>query len=467
MKQYLQRVPGFIIAVLALLLLYRIFIAPSNEPYNLVLITIDTLRADHLGCYGYKRPTSPNIDALARRGTLFTHAYAPIPLTVPSHASMMTSLYPITHGIRANYHILDDSFTTLAEVLKTHGYATMAVTSAYCLEKKIGLSQGFDTYVDTEKKFQSLAGRVTGVTRDSVGNLGRPFFMWLHYFDPHGPYNPPPLYQNLFIPTNPQEIDALEKRRREILFNGGKPTEHELAKFIALYDSEIRYVDDEVGKFFELLKEKGLAKNTIIVITADHGEGFGHDYYFDHGDRLYEEEIHVPLIMAGPGRKIPGSRVISENVRLVDLMPTCLGLLRIPHEASSLEGVDLVPLITKRDRPRLKVFAEAFFRKKYVQAKNHMLSLKDGDWKLIVDAQPGRTIPPQPGELYNITRDPAETNNLAEEKRATASRMKDDIAAWVKRMRPTAHRAKNIYRQEEEAEREERLEKMRALGYVQ
>ncbi len=341
----------------------------------------------------------------------------------------------------------------------------MAIVSTFCLRKEWGLNQGFDSYLDVSE-YQEIARRVTRLARKHIKDLKSPFFVWLHYFDPHASYMPPRRYQKSYEKITPLEMRELEKKRNKIVSEGGKPARKDLRKLIALYDSEIRYVDNEIGKLYNLIEKLGLRKNTYIIITGDHGEGLEHDYYFDHGDRLYEELLRVPLIILGPKNKIPKSKIINNSVRLIDLMPTSLDLLKIKYEINDFQGVSLLPMIEKNSSIDLKVYSELVFREFFPQAKSDMISLRDGEWKLIVCTDKNRRIKENSSELYNIAKDPAETINLIEIEKDTSTKMLNSISDWQEIMGKNAFKAKKIILEKSDEVKKEILEKMRALGYI-
>jgi len=457
---------GIVIIVFSLIASYIVHVSFfSNKRCNFILITIDTLRADHLSCYGYKRFTTPNIDKLAKNGVLFKYAYTQIPLTVPSHASIMTSLYPEIHGIKDNDCFLEHSFVTLAEILKKNNYNTAAIVSAFCLRKEWGLNQGFDLYLDVSE-YQEIASRVTRLAKKHIKKLENPFFIWLHYFDPHAPYTPPVRYQKLYKKITRLEVRKLEERRDKIVSEGGEPAREDLRKLMALYDGEIRFVDNEIGKIFHLIEKLGLRENTFIFVTGDHGEGFEHNYFFDHGDRLYEELLRVPLIILGPENKIPKGKIINNSVRLIDLMPTSLELLKIKCKSNDFQGVSLLPMIKKNISLDLKVYSELVFREFFSQAKSDMISLRDGEWKLIVCTDRNKRTEANSSELYNIIKDPAETINLIEIEKYTSTKLHNSISDWEEIMRKNAFKAKKVILEKSDEVKKEILEKMRALGYI-
>ena len=271
-------------AALGLLVYFLVFrpgkrqSGPSGPlPYNVLLITLDTTRADHLGCYGHEPARTPNLDGLAREGVRFARAYCPAPLTLPSHASIMTGLYPVAHGVRNNGHDLPSGIGTLAEILKGRGYATGAFVSAFSVDSRFGIDRGFDVYDDTfladspfktqnaERRAEETFARFSRWLE--TGGKDR-FFGWVHFYDPHLPYDPPSPYKEEF---------------------GGDP-----------YDGEIAYMDRYVGSVLDRLRELGVLERTIVVVAGDHGEGLGDKVEQGHGIFLYEETLRVPLIFHNP-----------------------------------------------------------------------------------------------------------------------------------------------------------------------
>jgi|GEM_PF-20195 len=358
---------------------------------NVLLITIDTLRADHLGCYGYREVKTPNIDRLAQTGVRFTQAYTPVPITLPSHATIMTGQYPLQTRVRDNGTFrLPNESTTLAEILKQHGYRTAAFVSAYVLDSRYGLDQGFDLYEDTldqqpaagrQISFLDSERRAEQVTRSALSwfdlnkfelNKSWPFFVWIHYFDPHASYHPPSPFAEQYAGH--------------------------------LYDGEIAYTDYWIGALLEHMEGLGLIDNTLVVLTADHGEGLGEHQEKTHAIFIYDTTLHIPLIMRHP-RLIPPGRTISNLVRTLDIMPTILSLIGVQTQAlSACSGVDLVSLIqgNAAKQQQLQLFCETLYPQ-----LNHGWSPLEGirteGWKYIRAPKP---------ELYNLAEDPSEVNNL-------------------------------------------------------
>src|SRR5215213_1120565 len=304
---------------------------------NVLLITIDTLRADHLGAYGYARPTSPNIDRLARAGVLFRRAKAQWPKTSPSFASMLSSTYGHTNGlIRTTAQRMPDRFLMLAELFKAGSYDTSAAVANVNLARRFNFDQGFDKYVEIWKEGQDHRLRTELVTRHGLDLLeqasrSRPFFLWLHYLDPHARYEPPPRFNEMFVgdrhfdPARRAPLnDAVEADVGGIPARSNLGKEDRIAYYVAQYDAEIRYVDEQVGLLLEDLEKRGLAGETLVVLTADHGESLGdHNYFFEHGRLPYEDCVRVPLILRGPGTGTPG-RIVRSPVELIDVLPTLL-----------------------------------------------------------------------------------------------------------------------------------------------
>jgi arylsulfatase A-like enzyme len=327
------------------ILIYFFVISPgrrrvdlSGAPYfNVLLITLDTTRADHLGCYGYKPAKTPNLDRLAQEGVRFTRAYCPAPLTLPSHASIMTGLYPVTHGVRNNGHDLPSGIRTLAEILKGRGYSTAAFVSFFSVDSRFGLDRGFDVYDDTFRsespfKTQNAERRAeetfAGFSRWLETNGKNRFFGWVHYYDPHLPYDPPSPYK--------EEFD-------------GDP-----------YDGEIAYMDRYVGAVLDRLKEQGVLERTIVVIAGDHGEGLGDKVELGHGIFLYEETLRVPFILHNPA-VFPRSQLIESQVRLVDVAPTILETIGLKNEAAGMAGQSLLAWLRGKSRKDLDSLVETFY----------------------------------------------------------------------------------------------------------
>ncbi|MEK6775300.1 MAG: sulfatase-like hydrolase/transferase [bacterium] len=402
--------------------------APGMD-YNILLITIDTLRADHLACYGSREVKTPNIDALANRGVLFEHAESQAPVTLPSHTSIMTGTLPPYHGIMDNgVFYVRDSQITMAEILKDHGYTTGAIVSTFVLDRQFGLDQGFDSYDDKfnspgEPKVKPLLERQGDKTTEAAiewlrKNQSRKFFLWLHFFDPHFSYSPPSPYKDEYAQTP--------------------------------YDGEVAFTDECLGRIFSTLKESGMDKKTLIILTADHGEGLQEHGEANHSYFVYESTLHIPLIFSAPA-VLPRERRVHGIVRSIDILPTTLDFLgfKIPDH---IQGVSLIPMLSSgSDDLGLESYGEAM--PGHVQhGWSALRSLRSKEWKFINAPKP---------ELYRMTDDPSETRNLIKEEPATASAMKERLKQVFKRSIQNASKespAKNI-----DPETRSRLE---SLGYI-
>ncbi len=292
---------------------------PDERP-NVLLITVDTLRADHLSSYGYPLKTSPAIDRLAEEGARFSSTYSAIPLTGPSHISLFTSRFPQEHGARVNgYAVAEDSkWLFLPQILRRFGYTNAAFVSAWPLTSRLThLDRWFDVYdEDLKRKYQFFnssryAEDVTPLAVSWLENRPKePFFLWLHYFDPHSPYHPREGFEELESSGHPD--------------NRPQPVDEEIAERIRNYDSEIAYTDAHIAKLLAKIDDLGLRDSTLVVLTSDHGESLGEHGYVGHGRSLSQGIVAIPLIMRYPG-VIPAGQVIDDNVSLLDITPTLLG----------------------------------------------------------------------------------------------------------------------------------------------
>jgi arylsulfatase A-like enzyme/Flp pilus assembly protein TadD len=374
--------------------------AASNSEPNVIVITVDTLRADHLGCYGYKKIRTPNIDALAADGARFERAYTAVPVTLPSHTVMFTGTYPLLNGMHdfaANK--LGATQPTLASVLKEHGYATAAVIGSAVLDSRFGLNRGFDFYYDhfdfnrlQESNLEEMerpGNLVADVTLDWLNkNHSKKFFLWMHLYDPHYPYRPP-------APYNAEYKD--------------RP-----------YDGEIAFADAQVGRLIRFLKSKSLYRNTLIVLSGDHGESLGEHGEKTHGFFIYNATLHVPFVIHLPGAVSP--RVVPDLVSLADLMPTVLQTLKL-EIPSEVQGRSLLPLMkTKNPEEARSLYAETFLPRLHFNW-SELRAVESPNYHFI-DA-------PKP-ELYDLTRDPGETQNLFAEKKAVGEEMRARLTALIR-----------------------------------
>ena len=378
---------------------------PGPRNANVVLITLDTTRADHLSCYGTGFAKTPNLDALAARGVRFEHATAQLPLTIPSHACIMTGSYPEVNGVRGMAgFVLANRHPTIATVSRAAGFGTAAFVGSSVLGRRFGFSTGFETYDDDMGRSVAeamqpgmlLERRASVVTDRAIewlkANGSRNFFLWCHYYDPHAPYEPPEPYRHLYSRD--------------------------------LYSGEIAYADSQVGRLIDYLKGQNLLGRTLIVATADHGESLGEHGESTHGVFLYDATLHVPLIIAGPG--IPAGKVIAQQVRSIDIMPTILAFVKLPP-GKEAQGLDLLPLIRKgQPLPTDAAYIETLYPRTHL-GWSELRGVRTNQWKFILAPRP---------ELYNLKDDPLEDANLESREPVIASRMDAQlwsIIGWGKR----------------------------------
>ena len=406
--------------------------SPASTP-NLVFITVDTLRADRLGCYGYEQARTPVADRLAAQGTLFERAFTCLPRTTQSVATLFTGRYPAEHGVLEIGERLPNGAWTLAERLAERGYATAGISanSAACAIQ--GLAQGFQTFVgitQLHKRYQGVRP-AEAVTREARSWLEQqtsgPYFLWLLYFDPHFPYEPPPSFAASVDPESFWFYEAkqtFQPQRPTIVFNLNGESARAQPELSRLYDGELAYTDSMIGELLEAVRARPDAADTLIVFTADHGESLGeHGYYYEHGDYVYETCLRVPLVLHQAGR-IPAGRRVASPVSLVDVLPTVLTLLG-GDATDDISGVDLTPLIrgelASPERPL--AFAEsgsALFaqnprrhtggRRSGLGRRKPFRYVRDGRWVLVryegSEGSEGRA-------LYDGEADPALLDDLA------------------------------------------------------
>lgn len=386
-------------------------VSAATQP-NIILIIIDTLRSDHLGCYGYRRSTSPAMDAIAAEGVRFDQAISAASWTTPSVMSMFTSLLPSLHQTVTTANLLPENMTTLAAELKKGGYQTAAIVVNPGTSGKFGFSRGFDLYDDNSIQLAAGLGDLDlnnnsvsdKVTQYAVKWLksgrqpNRPFFLHVFYFDPHYDYMPPSPYDGMF--TDPDYYGGQDGSKITTL--EGKPlTKADKEQIIGLYDGEIRFTDDQIKALIDTLRSMSLLADTLLVITGDHGEEFWEHDGVAHGHTLYDELLRVPLIMHWP-KEIKPKQVVAKQVSLLDLMPTILDMAGLPVPVQC-RGQSLIPLFksspnrTFTERP---VFAET-------ESKVSLKCIRTPSQKLIEHIK-DRTF-----EAYDLDIDPFESDDLA------------------------------------------------------
>ncbi|HEV2020969.1 MAG TPA: sulfatase, partial [Terriglobales bacterium] len=395
---------------------------------NVVVITIDTLRADHLGCYGYKAAETPNLDQLAAEGVRFERAYTPVPITLPSHAVIFTGTYPMYSGMHDfSGNNLNPQQPTLASILKQNGYATGAVLGSAVLDSRFGLNQGFDFYYDhfdfsrlQEANLDEME-RPGNVVADEAlkwlkEHAQKKFFLWMHLYDPHHPYTPPAPYS--------------ERHKSQP------------------YDGEIAFADEQVGRVVRFLKAQNIYQRTLIVVTGDHGEGLGEHGEKTHGFFIYDSTLHVPLILKLPvGQNARPARV-STDVSTVDLLPTVLDALHLAPPAQ-VQGRSLLPLLKARGAGEA-LYSESFLPRLHFNW-SELRGLQAGKYHFIDGPKP---------ELYDLESDPKELKNLYPERQAVAAELRGRLAALIQKYTPEQELAQKTGLDPRLAER------LKSLGYA-
>jgi choline-sulfatase len=391
---------------------------------NVILITIDTLRADRLGCYGYKGAQTPHIDKIAADGIIFTNAVSHVPLTRPSHTSIFTGLYPFQHGIHDNIATpLDAKIPTLSEAFKKNGYRTAAFISSFVINSQSGLQRGFDFYedrfdpknqpTDFALNLEKRAGEVFTEFQNWKSTSGKsPYFVWLHFYDPHFPYAPPPPYSKTFAERS--------------------------------YDGEIAYTDEVIGKTLKLFDP-----NTLLILTSDHGESLGEHGENAHSYFIYDATLKVPLIFHWPG-KLSAKQSVVPQVRLIDLYPTILDLVSI-QSPGKIAGASLKPMLNaqKISDPGYSSYCETFTPWLHF-GWSRLIGVRMNGWKYI-DAPRA--------ELFDLAKDRGELTNLYSKDKKRA----DDLKKWLATNGALEYKAPSGTQQEIDPEQ---LEKLASLGYA-
>ena len=492
-------------------------VAAPRRP-NLLLVTIETFRADRVHANGYPRLTTPNLDRLAKQGVNFQQAIAQAPFTLPSMATVMTGLTPPLHRVRNHPASLPPEVETLAERLSAAGYQTAAMTRHSWLRRKSGFDQGFDEYHNNTFSAGLDARSLSLAASDWLrASHDQPFFLWIHFIDPHFPYTPGYPYSTLYAPEkqeDPQVVHlksllerdlgeeflptpyadlsggpyldlvlrdypdnaalldfALRRRSRgEIFFGQARYPEESLQEIRDLYDGAVVYTDDNLGRVLAVIDELELTNDTLIAVVGDHGEALGeHGLYFTHDFSLYDEMLRVPLVMRMPGR-IPAATVVKQQVGLVDLAPTFLELLGV-DPLRDIEGVSLAPLAEGGTLPFHPAFAEsAPYRRLFPEQTRVYYEGNLGKWRMIRTERWKLILIPHPDEniyeLYDLESDPGETENLYDQLPGEVGKLMPLLREWLAR-----DPDRNADRTEEEEAALEALDpaarqQLETLGYI-
>jgi arylsulfatase A-like enzyme len=434
----------------------------AGNRLNVLLVTIDTLRADHLGAYGYQRATSPKLDALASRGVLFEQAYTYWPKTRGSFVALLTGRLAAQSGYGKSHPRLIDFNPTLASVLQDAGYDTTAVVDNPNVAASLGYSKGFARYRETweEAALASEIDRSRAITRDAVSYLraasaDHPFLLWLHYVNPHAPYEPPAPFDAAFLDAQAARGPVLQPVNG---FHGGVARqwakgERSLGFYVAQYDGEIAAVDSEVGHVLEALEHSAVRDQTLVLLASDHGESLGeHDYFFDHGENLFDPSLRIPLVLAGPG--IERGRRSSELASTLDIVPTLLDALKVSYPPD-LAGVSLLGAARGEPLARQRLPG---------QNDRNLLAAWDRRFKLVA-------TPNESGSSYALfdrELDPGETREfgLANEDELRVQRR--ELELFRERIDAQLVKTRRLLegRPEGEPLSAEACERLKALGYI-
>ena len=437
------------------------FIDNQKDPEgpNVILISIETTRADHLGCYGYERMTSPVIDNLAGEGATFLNMYVQRGETWPALTSMMTSLYPVNHGVRHNGHMLSPSKISLAEILKNNKYRCGAFLTNAVYAKWRGFDHKFANAEESEDDVKATQKAIEWLKVQHDKKL----FLWIHYWQPHRPYQPPLPYDRIFDPDYTGRLDGSNYQMNEITLKKLDLDDADLNHIISLYDGSILFIDDQIKLLFETLDDLGIKENSIIIVTSDHGEDlYQHNYYFYHSGSVYSSSLHVPFIIKLPYQRMENKK-IDDIVQGIDIAPTILDLLDIPIP-DHFEGQTLKPLILSESPVTDSGVA-------YSEWGNKILTIRTDRYRYVYNPTgfhphpiaevPEIAYPIDEEELYDVMADPLESNNRVSEKSQTAQDMLKKLSDWKY--------FETWLSSEIDTEQkipEEVLERLRSLGYI-
>ena len=424
---------------------------------------MDTLRADHLSCYGYERETSPNIDELVEDSVLFENVYAQSPWTLPSHLSMLFSLNSASHQVYYYNQKIDDSLPSITSFLRKNGFMTYGFTGGGYVSRIFGFSKGFDWYDEHFGKSLAVLGtdeaeRLFAHTSDWLKeNKDKPFFLFLHTFQIHGPYECPSPWNEAFLDKEMKWkkfnlVKFFRERGRDHKF-----TPQEIDNIMSLYDGEIRYTDEALIKpLITLLKELGIYDNTLLIITSDHGEEFYDHKGWLHSTTLYNELIRVPLVMKFPNSEFKGTKVKAKS-RSIDIMPTVLETASVKYNKKHLDGKSLMDLIEGRELEDRTFISDLAYKNVY-DTTPAMIATNENNLKIILSKSKESV---KDIEIYDLQRDPKEKTNIIGKQRKFGQKLIDILNEYYREKQ-------KVQRKKEQLQLDEKLkEKLRALGYLQ
>jgi arylsulfatase A-like enzyme len=414
----------------------------GSPPPNILLVSIDTLRADRLGCYGYGAPTSPFLDELASRGVRFANAFVNTHGTTPSHASILSGLYQETHGVAysqpgesGTLGGIGEGVPLLQEEFQRHGYSTIGVTGGGNVGRKFGFGRGFDVYDDRGGGVKKEARRLL----EALGRApeGRPVFAFFHTYEVHSPYRPPPKIRERFV-DGKGNFETSSANLLAHSHEAWRLSPSELDYISDSYDGGIRYTDNRLKFLFEELESRGFFEDFLVVVTSDHGEEMGEHGGLLHREHLHDELLRVPLIIYGRG--VEGGRVVDAQVSSVDIAPTLLAFagIEVPRR---LQGKDLLANDAE-ERPAFSQYGGRHF------------AIRTAEWKLIEHIESGSV------ELFNLGQDPEEQRNVVEENPRVLSELIRQLRQWKGSLAPRYDRG------EEPALDQDEIDKLKALGYI-
>lgn len=401
--------------------------APEADRPNVLLLTVDTLRADHLGAWGYPIGTSPNVDRLAARGTRFARTVAAAPETAPAVAALMTGRYQPGNGVRVNGGRIADDVTTLAERASRGGWHTAGIVCNPLLVRDYAFDRGFDDWTEIGRDDGPTDARAADAAITRIESLPEPWLLWVHFMDPHGPYTAADPIRSAEFRYPPGAFGDDPPRRVGRAVELGVipkgqviPGLDRLSQYVRRYDGEIHYTDEQIGRVLAALDAGSLRERTLVAFLADHGESLTErDEFLQHGWYVYEPTVHVPFVLAWPGH-VPSGRVVDTRASGVDFVPTLAELTGLPTDGARFDGESLAPCLTGACEPTRLVWSLG-------ARDNHPIALYDGDWKLV--QTPG-LVPPTPTEitlplegfptverleLYRVKEDPREARDVSNE----------------------------------------------------